>query len=80
MSDIWERKIRTFFRRFDLDKDGTLHRAEFVALGEGIGDKEKFDPKQKEIVKKCFDDVSIPLSRPTHNLQSPKAKCFSNNK
>ena len=58
MSDIWERKIRTFFRRVDLDKDGTLTRVEFVAMGEGIADKEKFNPEQKERVRKAFDDVS----------------------
>jgi len=58
MSDIWERKIRTFFRRVDLDKDGTLNLAEFVAMGEGIADREKLNPEQKERVRKAFGDVS----------------------
>jgi len=50
--------MRTFFRRGDFNKDGTISRAEFVRMGDGIADREKFDPKQKEAVKKCLDDVS----------------------
>ena len=59
MSDIWERKIRTFFHRLDFDNDGTLTRAEFWKFGDGIAEREKFDPKQKEVLKKYLDDVSI---------------------
>jgi len=59
MSDIWERKIRTFFRRVDLDKDGTFTRAEFRRFADGIAEREKFHLQQRETLNKTFDDVSI---------------------
>ena len=58
MSDIWIRKIRTFFRKFDFDSDGVIHRKEFVHIPERIGDLEMFDPAQTEIARKRCDDVS----------------------
>jgi len=58
MADIWIRKMRTFFRRFDLDNDGVVHRKDFVGMVERLGYLKKFDPKQKEISRKRFDDVS----------------------
>src|SRR6218665_1039183 len=74
MSDIWERKIRTFFRRFDLNKDGKLTREEFVSLGDGVAGNEKFDSKQKELLKQCLDDVSITEKSPTLNRNSIDSK------
>ena len=59
MSDISTRKIRTFFRRFDLNRDGTLTRAEFLSMGDGLADMEKFDPKQRETFHEHLDNVSI---------------------
>ena len=58
MSDIWLRKMRTFFRKLDFDNDGVVHRKDFVGMVERLGDLEKFDPKQKEISRQRFDDVS----------------------
>jgi len=57
MSAIWERKVRTHFRRKDFDKDGVIHRKDFVGMAERFADKEKFDKKQKKTAAKCFDDL-----------------------
>jgi len=57
MSDIWIRKMKTFFRRLDFDNDGVIHRKDFVHMAERFGDLAKFDPKQKDIARQSFDDV-----------------------
>jgi len=58
MSDIWIRKMRTVFRRFDFDNDGLVHRQDFVRMAERLGDLEKSNQKQKEISRQRFDEVS----------------------
>ena len=58
MSDLWIRKIRTYFLRCDFDKDGVIHRKDFMDMTERLGDLEKSDPKQMEISRQRFDDVS----------------------
>ena len=57
MSDIWIRKIKTFFQRCDFDKDGEIHRKDFQRMAERYGDLENFSPEEVEISRKRFDDV-----------------------
>jgi len=57
MADIWERKIRTHFRRKDFDKDGVISRKDFVGMAERFADREKFGRKQQKTAVKCFDDL-----------------------
>lgn len=58
MNDAWIRKIRTYFRNYDFDKDGVIHRSDFLRISERIGGLEKFDPAQIEIARNRCDDVS----------------------
>src|SRR6218665_1760451 len=60
MTDFWEQKVRTHFRKKDLNKDGVITRDEFLGLGKRFAEQEKFDPQQTKKLMKCFDAVSRP--------------------
>lgn len=49
MSDFWKRKIRTFFRVFDVNKDGLVTVEDFEILAERYG--EGYEDERKEIVR-----------------------------
>jgi len=57
MSEIWKRKLRTYFWIFDFDKDGVISKDHWVGMASrffsfGLPDKEK-----AEQLKICFEQV-----------------------
>lgn len=55
MSDFWIRKVRTFFRVFDYNKDGIVTIEDFELLAERYG--EGYDDERKKAVGETLRQV-----------------------
>lgn len=51
MSDLWTRKMKTYFSRIDFDKDGTITKADFEGMGERFNKVEKLQGKAADLMK-----------------------------
>jgi len=58
MSDMWQRKIATFFHRMDLDKDGVISKKDFELIAQRFCAAEKAVPFKEEELRKRMVDVS----------------------
>lgn len=58
MSEYLTRKVKTYFKHFDVDDDGYVSLKDFTLLAERQCDDEKVDTIQREKVKACFVRVS----------------------
>ena len=56
MSEIWQRKMATFFHRLDINNDGVLLKSDFKRMTKRFIAMEKVVPaKQEELIKRGVD-------------------------
>jgi Ca2+-binding EF-hand superfamily protein len=51
MSDFWVRKMKTYFHRHDLDKDGTLSKNDFVEFAQSFVRYQKLDEEKGKLLE-----------------------------
>lgn len=59
MSDIWIRKMKTYFRMLDFDEDGVVSRKDFLHMVKAFAEKEKFEKVHKKKARQDFSNVSM---------------------
>jgi hypothetical protein len=63
MSDFWIRKMRTFFRRFDVVNDGVLTVKDAVEFGRIFTERRKLDEENSNTLKSRLLEVGPLLER-----------------
>lgn len=58
MSEFLARKVKTYFKQFDVDHDGYVSLEDFTLLAERQCEAKKVDTAQREKLKACFVKVS----------------------
>jgi len=58
MSEIWQRKMATFFHRLDIDNDGIISKSDFELFCQRFIMMEKVVPDKQEELRKTTVDVS----------------------
>ena len=64
-------KMRTYFSRYDFNKDGVIRRVDVESMAMNFADREGFSQAETKAVIKCFDGVSISFTlcrRPTRSI------------
>ena len=73
-STLWKLKMRTYFNRFDFNKDGVIRRSDFQTIAKNFAAKEGFSPEDTDAAVNGFNDVStcfILMSYVLHRFLMP---------
>lgn len=57
MSGFWQRKMRTYFKVHDFDKDGYISEKDFTEYGRKFAESHKATTQKKEELMKDFSSV-----------------------
>ena len=58
MSDLWVKKMTTYFKRIDMDHDGVLTRKDFESMAQRFVETGRLDEKNAADIKTTMTAVS----------------------
>ena len=57
MTEFWLKKMETYFKRIDFDKDGSITRADFEGMANRVIEKGQLEGTQKDELKQNLTKV-----------------------